>query len=118
MISVSAMIPYAILAGTEVRRPFTISDALALEKPSDDADVGILIKGSFLRYAAYFATSITFPPPIPTITWAFASISNASLIISSILVESSSLYSTTVTFSFFRESMTCCPNMSMSPFPK
>ena len=60
IISVSAMIPYAILAGTEVLLPLTIREALAEENPSDDEDVGILINGSFLKYDAYFAAPITY----------------------------------------------------------
>ena len=118
MISVSTTIPYASLAGTDVLLPFTISDALALENPSLDADVGTLINGSLRRYAAYFATSMTLPPPMPTMTCAFGSIANASSMMSSIFVESSSRYSMTVTPSSFNESMTSCPNISISPFPK
>ena len=38
--SVSTTIPYAMRAGTDVRLPFTRSDALAEENPSLDADVG------------------------------------------------------------------------------
>ena len=40
--SVSTTIPYAMRAGTDVRLPFTRSDALAEENPSLDADVGML----------------------------------------------------------------------------
>lgn len=47
--SVSTTIPYAMRAGTEVRLPFTRSDALAEENPSLDADVGMLINGSLRR---------------------------------------------------------------------
>lgn len=72
----------------DVRLPLTRSDALALEKPSLDAEVGTLINGNFLRYAAYFAPSITLPPPIPTTTCALESMSNAIPINSSILIES------------------------------
>ena len=118
IISVSAMIPYAILAGTEVLLPLTMREALAEENPSDDEDVGILINGSFLKYDAYFAASITFPPPIPTIACAFASMLNASSIMSFILTVSNSLYSRTFIFFSFRDSITPAPNMSISPFPK
>ena len=45
----STIIPYASFAGTECLLPLTIKDALALEKPSLEDDVGTLIKGSFLR---------------------------------------------------------------------
>ena len=62
------MMPYAILAGTECLLPSIRREALELEKPSLDDDVGMLKKGNFLRYAAYLAASITLPPPIPSIT--------------------------------------------------
>ena len=42
-------------------------DALALEKPSLEAEVGILIKGSLRKNPIYFAASITLPPPSPII---------------------------------------------------
>ena len=61
----SAIMPYAILAGTDFLLPSTIRDALALEKPSDEADVGILIKGRFLKNPQYLAASMTLPPPLP-----------------------------------------------------
>ena len=49
MTSVSAMMPYAMCAGTEALLPFTVREALALEKPSLDEEVGTLKNGNFLR---------------------------------------------------------------------
>ena len=49
MTSVSAMMPYAMRAGTDVLRPLTVREALELEKPSLEEDVGTLRKGSLRR---------------------------------------------------------------------
>ena len=48
-------IAYARRAGTDLRRPSTKREALALEKPSLDADVGILINARFRKKPQYFA---------------------------------------------------------------
>ncbi len=89
MTVVSAIMPNARRAGTEFLRPFTIKEALALENPSLEAEVGTLINGSLRRKPMYFAASMTFPPPSPmTACVAFGS-PNARLMISSMLTVSS-----------------------------
>lgn len=90
IIFVSTTIPYASFAGTDLRRPSTRRDALALEKPSLDADVGMLINGRFRRNPQYFAPSITFPPPMPMTACVFAGMENARLVRSSNRTVSSS----------------------------
>ena len=42
MTSVSAMMPYAMCAGTEALLPFTVREALALEKPSLDEEGNVV----------------------------------------------------------------------------
>ena len=118
MTCVSTIIPYASFAGTEVLFPCTKRDALALENPSLELEVGTLINGILRRKAAYFPASITFPPPIEITACVLFGIANASVIISSISTVSNSLYSNTVIPSCFSESMTSMPNRSISPFPK
>ena len=90
IILVSTTIPYASFAGTDLRRPSTRREALALEKPSLDADVGMLINGRFRRNPQYFAPSITFPPPMPMTACVFAGMENARLVRSSNRTVSSS----------------------------
>ena len=118
MIFVSTTIPYASRAGTDFRCPSTRSDALALENPSLDADVGILMKARLRRKPQYFAASMTLPPPMPMIACVFADIENARLVRSSRRTVSSSWYSSTSTPDSFNDSMTSMPNMSINPLPK
>ena len=115
---VSTMIPYASLAGTDVLFPCTKREALALENPSLELEVGTLIKGRFRRKAAYFPASMTLPPPMEITAFALLGMAKASVIISSISTVSSSLYSRTFTSASFREFITSSPNMSISPLPK
>ena len=95
MISVSTMIPKAILAGAEQRLPSTIREELALENPSLEEDVGMLMKGSFCRNPTYFAASMTLPPPIPITACVLLGRWKASSVMSSNLTESISWYSNT-----------------------
>ena len=117
MTCVSTMIPCASFAGTDVRLPCTKSDALALEKPSLELEVGTLINGRFLRKAAYFPASITFPPPTDTTAFALFGMSKARVMISSISTVSSSLYSSTVISASESDFIIASPNISMRPFP-
>ena len=115
--SISAKIPYAIPAGTDLRRPSTIRDALALENPSLDADVGTLINGSFLKKPQYLAASTTLPPPIPSTACAVFGNENASCTRSSIRTVSISIYWSTSTPLSDIPSITVCPNISINPLP-
>ena len=81
MICVSTIIPCASFAGTDVLFPCTTRDALALENPSLELEVGTLINGIFLRNAAYFPASITFPPPMDITAFALFGMEKASVII-------------------------------------
>ena len=47
-----------------MRFPWTRRDALALENPSLELEVGTLINGRLRKNAAYFPASMTFPPPM------------------------------------------------------
>ena len=52
-----------------MRFPWTRRDALALENPSLELEVGTLINGRLRKNAAYFPASMTFPPPMEMTAW-------------------------------------------------